>query len=494
MTCDISDRHMRQLQGIAEAGESSCITVAVTFTSAWASSPAGQLTVTCLVNLLCRLTDLVGAIRIIGTDGPLHVRVPGCGAGDTLFEALEQIPAWAVRDKVSLVFGSGAADIRLSVGPCEPSEADFAGFGRGWNAWAGLPAHAPAVLPSDSGNPLGPFLAAALLAGEAFKKARGVTRGRAIDRFSHSLWTGLEPDWAAPDGPELAGLALPPLYLIGAGAVGQALAYIVGTARFGDAFLVVIDDDIHDNTNLNRCFLAGAGDVDDPKVWAVKRFLVSANVGVFAREATLRSYFAGPRLKLRADIADKERRHEFDVVASCVDKGASRHDVQGLGPRMIVGGSTLNLTAKTNVYDGRPGTACLGCHNPPENDAERVRKLEQKLRSMDTADQRAYLTGKVPDVAAVMASLAKPDCGSAGEQMLRAHAIERPREFSVSFVSMAAGVLQAAELFRRMLFGLDGPRMISLAFLNGRIEEGVVARDVGCAICGAVKTGAKTRE
>jgi molybdopterin/thiamine biosynthesis adenylyltransferase len=488
MRSEISDRHMREVQGLADPAESRCITVAVEVAPAWAACAAGQFTATCLVNLLCRLTDLVSEVRVVCPDAPLLVRVPGSGDASTLLTALQRLPAWAVGGKVELVCGPGAADIRLAVDSSGTLDADFAGFGDGWNAWVGLPVHAPAVPPSASINPLGPFLAATLLAGEAFKKARGVTRGRPIERFSHSLWTGKGPEWASrSDAPELARLSMSPFYLVGAGAVGQALAYIIGCADFAEAFLVVLDDDAHDDTNLNRCFLAGADDANDPKIWAVERFLEGTNVGVYARKASLRSYFAGPRRKLRSDLVDAERRQEFDLVASCVDKGASRHDIQGLRPRLIIGGSTLNLTAKMNVYDGKLGTACLGCHNPPENDAERVRTLEQTLRKMNVDDQRLFLTGKVPDVDAVMASLAKPDCGSAGEQMLRAHAIEQPRQFSVSFVSMAAGILQGAELFRRMLFQQEGPRMVSLAFLGGKIEESIVAREVACIICGAAK-------
>lgn len=486
MTINISDRHMRMAAGLEAAERATSISVSITIAPEWAASPAGQLLATCLVNLLCRMADLVDEIVIDSADYPLLVRVPGVHQPSTLLEALERLVAWAVGKKVTVIVGSTKSDIRLGVGGgAAVDEVDFVGFGRGWDAWVGVPAQAPSVASSASSNPLGPFLAAALLAGEAFKRARGVTRGRPVENFSYSTWTGDPPDWTGDNAsPELAGTSLSPFYLMGAGAVGQALGYIIGSAGFVDGYVVVLDDDVHDDTNLNRCFLAGLGDMNDPKVAVMERFFTGAPVVVFARRATVKGYVSSPRRGLSGDLAASEARLEFGTVASCVDKGASRRDIQGLRPNLIVGGSTSGMTAKTNVYEDAPGALCLACHNPAEEDAERVHSLERQLRAMTFEEKRAFLKGKVPDVDAVIASLDEPGCGSVGEQMLRTHATAQPREFSVSFVSMAAGVLQAATLFRRLVFGnSDGMPMTSLSFLNGRIEGAVIAPEQDCRFC-----------
>jgi hypothetical protein len=57
---------------------------------------------------------------------------------------------------------------------------------------------------------------------------------------------------------------------------------------------------------------------------------------------------------VNAELARAESEGRYDVIVSCVDKGKSRQDIQGLRPRLIIGGSTTGLTAKTNVYDFAP--------------------------------------------------------------------------------------------------------------------------------------------
>jgi hypothetical protein len=141
------------------------------------------------------------------------------------------------------------------------------------------------------------------------------------------------------------------------------------------------------------------------------------------------------------------------------------------------------LSAKTNVYDFSPGTPCLGCHNPPEKDGERLRELERLLRGMPKKEQEVYLRAHVADPEPILEHLAAERCGTVGEAMLRDIATASPREFSVSFVSMAAAVLAASRLFSRLLFGgadRDRPRMTSIAFLKGSILDADLAVDAAC--------------
>src|SRR5712664_3242093 len=91
--------------------------------------------------------------------------------------------------------------------------------------------------------------------------------------------------------------------------------------------------------------------------------------------------------RLRAELAQAEVEGRYGPVVSCVDKGKSRQDIQGLHPRLVLGGSALGLSAKTNVYDGVPGTPCLGCHTPAERDGDCLRELEKRLRALAPAEQ-----------------------------------------------------------------------------------------------------------
>ncbi len=489
----ISDRHLRAVDGLRPADERSSLRIRVLARSA-ATTVAGQHLVACLVNLLCRMTDLVAAIEVDLPEVETRVPLPFADLKPDLRQTMVDLARWAVGNEVAIEIEptDTSADIWLCIG--EDVQAPTGIFSlhalaNGWRAWVGTPDHLPeAPCSFTSHNPLGPFLAATLLVGEVFKRGRGITRGRWVEDIGHSLWTGETAPWPElEDGPELAGLSLPAFYLIGAGAVGQGVINLVGATGFSSSYVVTIDDDHHDATNLNRCFVAGVGDQGNPKVDAVANYRLLAGVDGFEFPGTLAEYLRRSKVGLSLALAEQEADDRFDCVLSCVDKGTSRQDVQGLWPRLLMGGSTLGLAAKTNVYDLAAGTACLGCHNPPEDDGERLRQVERQVRNMDAEERRLFLKG-VANIDAVLAYLDSAEtCGKAGEADFRAFATERHREFSVSFVSMAAAILLASRLFARLLF--EGgpnelPPMTSIAFLKGSLEHGRISVDCNCRRCG----------
>jgi len=399
---------------------------------------------------------------------------------------------WAVGDEVAVVSREPhqRADIQLCVGPdVQPADdvTSIYAVANGWKAWVGDRDLCAAGWQGHSANPLGPYMAACLLAGEVFKRARGISRGRWIHDLGYSLWTGQQGPWETlADGPELAGLGLPAMYVVGCGAVGQGLINIVGAARFGDTYVVSIDDDHHDRTNFNRCFLAGIDDFTKRKVNAVKRYRELAGIGGIEHFGTIKDYVTRGKPGLRADLMVCEADDRFDCVISCVDKGTSRQDIQGLWPRVIYGGSTLGMGAKTNIYDLVGGTACLGCHNPPEPDGDELRKVERLVRGMNEAERHTYFES-AEHRKKILAYLAGAErCGALGEAQFRKFVTDRAREFSVSFVSMAAATLLASRLFARLLFGGQEPLrapMTSTAFLNGSFDDDRIAVDPFCRRC-----------
>lgn len=329
-----------------------------------------------------------------------------------------------------------------------------------------------------------------MLAGEVFKRARGLTNGKYLESFGYSLWTGQTGKWTVlENGPELRQVELPPLYVVGAGAVGQAFIQIVGSSALSSAYLVTIDDDAHDDTNLNRCFLAGVKDVEHDKIDVIERYRKAAGLEGIEFVGTIKDYVNAWNTKVRDDLARKEDNDLYEIVISCVDKGTSRQDIQGLAPRLSFGGSTQGLRAQANVYDSASDTPCLACHNPPEKDGEAFRKLEQELRALTREQQIAWLRDKVDHVDAVLEYLESTDgCGSVGEAELKSLATRSTREFSASFISMAAGVLLAAKIFAWSLQGRDPSivrdPMTILSFRNLRVEDALQAKDSACRHCG----------
>jgi hypothetical protein len=270
---------------------------------------------------------------------------------------------------------------------------------------------------------------------------------------------------------------------MGVGAVGNALAYIVANLGLSQAYLIPIDDDQYDDTNLNRCLLAGWPDLDHPKVDAISRMLLAGGLSVFPFYGTIKSYVASGRAGLRTDVASQVDDLIFKIVASCVDKGTPRQDIQGLWPHLLLGGSTLDLKAKSNLYMQQPGAACLACFNPRERDGERIRVLESQLRKMPPEERDRYLRGHGLDAAAVEEYLSSAKCGTLGEAALRDFATLPPPEFSAGFVSMGAGLLLATTLLQNTVFSEAGPRrrdMTTLNFLNGGFFDSGLGADDAC--------------
>jgi len=102
---------------------------------------------------------------------------------------------------------------------------------------------------------------------------------------------------------------------------------------------------------------------------------------------------------------------------------------------------------------------------------------------LSPGDLRGFLLTHGVDPVAVQQRLARPTRGSEGEDAINKLATDRPAEFSAGFVSLAAALLLASNLFRDLFFAdIAPPRlsMITLTFLKGALERGDLAVDDHC--------------
>jgi len=487
----IGDRHLLTVDGLEDKPVFEKQFIRIIVSERWAGTKSGQFLTSCLVNLLCRQIPLVGSIEIVSPKVKCPVPLPTGEAGD-FPNSLQAFGAWATGGivGVSTTETEVKADFTVFVGEAPVSHIynsanSLLAIGDGWKAWVGIPGESPRAVEARSINPLGPFFAAALVAGEIFKKSRGIRRGRYISGGGYSLWSGeTSVDWnRLADGPEIAGARIPAVHIMGAGAVGNAMVYAIASSGLHEAYIVVIDDDKYDATNLNRCLLAGWADLNEYKVDAVVRMLERAGLGAFPFRGSVKSYMTSSRAGLRKDVGERVDNLIFELVASCVDKGVSRQDIQGLGPQVLLGGSTLDLQAKSNFYSGRVGTACLACFNPAERGGEKIRALESRLRQMEKSERVVFLTKEGLDVAAIEEYLAGAECGGLGEASLQDFASRPPASFSAGFVSLSAGLLATAVLLQKSVFSEVAPRrgdMTTFNFLNGGFLDSGLGADDAC--------------
>ena len=490
-TAGISDRHLRPASGLAAVPQSPAQFVRIRVSEVWARSQAGQLLCSSLVNLLCRQIGLISHVQVVSPRVPTSIRMPHGQEVEFFPDCLAEFSTWAVNGLIAVSTSETAdqADVTICVGDVPRTASDspptLAAIGNGWRAWIGDPDSAPRDMVPTSPNALGPFLAAALAAGEVFKRGRGILRGRYLTADGYSLWGGQHTsDWESlDDGPEIAGHRLAPAHVVGAGAVGNALAYVVAYLGLVDGYFVFVDDDTYDRKNLNRCLLAGWQDVTHPKVDRLAATLSGAGLGAFPFPGTISRYVAEARIGLRRDVDRDVGNLVFRTVLSCVDKGMSRQDVQGLDAQLLLGASTLDLQAKVNLYPRRRGAACLACFNPAERDGDKLRALQKQLKEMEPAARRDFLLQRSLDVRAVEDWLAGAGCGELGEAALRDFVTRPTEEFSVGFVSLGAGLLLAAALLRQTLFQNSAPTlrdMITLNFLNGGLLDANLGYDEAC--------------
>lgn len=485
---NIADRHSKAVAGLGDHGGPG---LRVRLLAGSLASNADQHLVMCMVNLLCRMAGTVSVVELELPATALAVAAPHRPAGGDAFETLETLADWATGGAVPVVRAGLSDDVfRIAIG-ARPAvdRADLFAHGRGWRARVGTaPPRAAGNDEAGASNPMGPYLAAAVAAGEVFKHARGLVRGRFAEDWAYSLWDGKLGDFDdLEDGPDLAGAVLPPFHLVGAGGVGQGLLCLLGAAGLSSAAHATVDDDRHDGTNLNRCFLAGVDDVDRPKVEAVGRHRKMHRLAGSEFDGTLNELvMRGPPADLPAALTAAQLADDYQLVVSAVDRNTSRWDIQGLRPGLVVGGSTDGLTAKAISYSMRPGQACLACHNPREDDGARLREIERAVRGMDESGVRAHLAGRLDgeQIEAVLAYLrSAPGCGSAGERALGQLAAASPGEFSASFVSMAAATLLLARLLTTIAFAPVAPdraQMTTLSLRNLDAGDDTLALDRSC--------------
>lgn len=485
----LSDRHSRKVDGLGSLPPTG-ITVRVQAPNL--ASISSQHTLACLGNLLCRLTGSVKSVFLAIEEREFEVALPHRASGYGTVEALLSMPAWANGGAIPFSLDDDTpADFTVTIG--EATQVVGKGvniMGAGWLAWAGTEPSPEQLLLVDDTNPIGPYFAACLGAAEIFKFSRGLCRGRFAANEAYSLWDGKCGTLAElTQGPALDGPTIPPFLLVGAGAVGQGLVLVLGASRPAQCFVATIDFDPHDDTNLNRCFIAGEADEGHPKVDAVARFRKLSSLDGSEMPCTLAEFAASPPiLDLPADFGTAIANDHYPLVVSAVDRNDSRWDIQGLSPDLVLGGSTNNLTANSATYAQASGR-CLACYNPRESDNARYQALLEELRPLNDEAKRAFLIGKVPDdeIEHVIDHLSSnPRCGSLGEKALKDFARSSETEFSVSFVSMAAAVMLFSRLIRSTADVNVSPYRAQFSNFNFRNLRGgdyELCREPSCPHC-----------
>ncbi len=217
---------------------------------------------------------------------------------------------------------------------------------------------------------------------------------------------------------------------VGAGGLGSpVIAYLAaaGVGRLG-----IVDDDVVDETNLQRQILFADADVGRPK----------AEVAA-ARARAMNPYVAADPIRVRLDHTNaRELVRLYDVVVDATDNFASRYlinDACVLEGKPDVYGSIFRFDGQVSVF-GAPGGPCYRCLYPTRPPAGSV-----------------------------------PTCAEGGV---------------LGALAGLVGTLQANEALK-LILGIGTPLAGTLALvdaLDARVRHVRIAKDPHCPVCGETPT------
>lgn len=454
MLNEIANRHRGDLGGrLTDQRVPARVVLAAS--SEVAETAAGQHLIWMLLNLLARETveirqfqlDIPRGIKLAASISPLV-------AGTDDFLAAVRIGVQRINPSVLSVpiaaASNSAVFIRVGPGPMMAADFSIATTSNGWSGYVGI--DSPGIL-GMSHNPIGPYVAACLCAGEVFKFVRGLRPDSG--EFARNLWldaASLNISNHMPKSIDFPSeIALPATILVGVGAVANAFLHVLYASSVIAGDITAIDNDPEGITraNLNRYVLFGLPHIS------------------LSKATTAGELFKGTRLRLTPIddswqdwISSRNGELADEIVVSAVDKNSARHAIQDALPLLILGASTNEMRAQLSLYDVIGGSACLKCRNPidPQMSDEAI---IEKLRALNQEE----LANRARDVSIDYESLRRflddplANCGKIGGASLRKFASSNePAEWSVGFVSTMAGVLQAAE-YIKMIIGNPAPAL-----------------------------------
>lgn len=305
-------------------------------------------------------------------------------------------------------------------------------------------------------NPMASFLAASLGVAEVFKRIVGVPEDRApmFERVEFSLFE-LSTEFA-DHGPALPeSLSLPNTLLVGAGAIGNGIAWLLSQLSL-QGRIHIVDSQSYGDENLGTCVLLEKAEwVGRDKAMLLAAWLSShSQLQVTGERALVGDALAGADMRALAPA----------LIMNGLDNVPARHEVQLAWPDLLIDGgiSEAGVAVVQHRLASR-NRACLRCAF--ELRGVDHRKSQQALTglSQDALNNPhqvlsvAHIQTAAPDKQAWLREqvrIGKTVCSVVSEAALSALGVDAPAGFrpSVPFVATAASALVVAEMVKALQF------------------------------------------
>jgi len=340
----------------------------------------------------------------------------------------------------------GSFDAILFIGRASPSDGAYVLVGSdGWIAR--VSAEGPLPPPEDSTNPIGAFAAACWGVAEVFKRliALKPTRGKPADRGSFNTFSLNAHD--PVQGPAIPQLTRPML-LVGAGAIGSAVANLLAMLPVSGP-LIIVDNQAFSEENWGTSIVLGKNDYGRPKAEVLARVLAS-NVQAIP--------FVGRVEDLSTRLMDTNMAPP-EIVLSGVDNIDARHRIQSMWPHVVFDGAIGDFPVQVSCHYGDGRFGCLECLfvDQPGRDsvafaAECTGLAPHRVQDANSLVSEADVSAARPQSRSWLAArVGKPVCSVVSEATAAAISTEHlPDQFrpSVPFVAGLSAALMVASLVR----------------------------------------------
>lgn len=358
--------------------------VLLTVSNEWTVSQNGQLSTVMAANVLCRIFPIITHLDILlSKDAPILQRIP-LVESRSLQTALKQLIK-SIRPVCQVTFVDQSRcnyDAVLSIGPnAIQHDFKFTVWSNGW--LASVSRNGNKEIPTSGNvNPVGACAGALLGCIEIFKLALkkkmnalfpqeaqscfALQRMRLIKdeiRFSTLDYSVNATSISNPQLPQIIDIG--ELYLVGLGAIGQAVVYTLSSLSLeGNVYL--IDPDDVQWSNLNRYVGATAADAKENvcKVEVAKRLLETARDKLKVV----------PFPKSYDEFRESSFPRKYNLLISAVDNNETRRLIQCDLPKVVLNaGTSESIYSISRVELGR--SQCLICPDP---------KAEHELHLLNT--------------------------------------------------------------------------------------------------------------
>jgi molybdopterin/thiamine biosynthesis adenylyltransferase len=307
----------------------------------------GQVMVLALVNLLSRFHPHITSTLPSGITN--HVWVP-FGAENDLSSCMEGI-AEGIGSCVDRVDDRQRADVLVSVGETD-TEADHK-ITINSDGWLSSIATNDNKLDfvSKNENAIGALSAACFGAAEAFRRvlqSLGSTDRRIRQKYQELVFSALDYSVNNPEAPNPrlpVKIDIESLLMVGVGAVANGLILALNTISGLHGTVTVIDPQVYEASNINRCVMASRNDIGTPKT-AVLASGYNSRIRVIPSQNRYESF--------------RRTSGKLDMVVETIDENEPRVTIQSDLPKILLHGATgdeIATISRHNFIDD----ACLGC-------------------------------------------------------------------------------------------------------------------------------------